>query len=99
MKIDDKKLDHLAKLANLAIADEEREKLKSDMTEILSWVKKLEEVDTENIEPLIHMTQEINRVRDDDEIENLTVEETLQNAAVKKEGYFVVPKVIKKEND
>ena len=99
MKIDDEKLNHLAKLANLTIADDEREQLKSDMTEILSWVKKLEEVDTENVEPLIHMTQEVNRVRDDKEIENLTVEKSLKNAAVEKEGFFVVPKVIKKEND
>jgi len=99
MKIDDATLDKLAKLAKLKIDEDEREKLKADMTAILSWVDKLEEVDTDNVEPILHMTKEVNRVREDENNLNLPVEEALKNASLTVDNYFVVPKVIKSENE
>jgi len=98
MKIDDKTLDRIASLAKINIKDEEREKLKSDMSAILNWVEKLNELDTEDTEPITQMTGEINKLRNDTEVRNVSREEALKNASHKKDGFFVVPKVIRKKN-
>ena len=98
MKIDDKTLDRIAELAKLEINENEREKLKSDMSAILDWVEKLNELDTEGTEPITQMTKEINRLREDSEISNLSNNDALQNAKLKSDGFFVVPKVIRKKN-
>ena len=96
MKIDDKTLDRLADLAKIKIADSERDQLKADMTAILDWVEKLNELDTKNTEAITQMTHEINQLRDDLEIKNFSNDQALANAREKAEGFFVVPKVIKK---
>ena len=98
MKIDDKTLDRIAALAKIEINQNEREKLKSDMSDILDWVEKLNELDTEDTEPITQMTNEINRLRDDSEVKNLSKNDALQNAKLKSKGFFVVPKVIRKKN-
>lgn len=98
MKIDDKTLDRIAVLAKIEINEHEREKLKSDMSSILDWVEKLNELDTEDTEPITQMTKEINRLRDDNEVKNLSNIEALENAKIKSDGFFVVPKVIRKKN-
>ena len=99
MIIDDSTLNKIAKLASIKIDDSERVKLKDDMTAILSWVDKLNEIDTSNVEPITHMTGEKNRVRKDEYNENIPVAKALQNARLKLDNYFIVPKVINKENE
>ena len=99
MIIDDDTLSKIAQLANIKIADNEREKLKNDMTAILSWVDKLNEIDTSSIEPITQMSKENNKVRGDENNHNLSVEDALKNARVKSDNYFVVPKVINKDNE
>ena len=99
MIIDDDTLSKIAQLANIKIADNEREKLKNDMTAILSWVDKLNEIDTSSIEPITQMSKENNKVRQDENNHNLSVEDALKNAQVKSENYFIVPKVINKDNE
>ena len=96
MKITDEMLDNIANLAKLKIHPDEREELKKDMTSILEWVDKLSEVDISDIEPLLHISAEQNRVRDDENPENISKEDALKNAPIEKDGFFVVPKVIKK---
>jgi aspartyl-tRNA(Asn)/glutamyl-tRNA(Gln) amidotransferase subunit C len=96
MKIDNTTLDKLAKLAKINIKEEEREKLIADMSSILDWVEKLNEVNTDGVEPITQMTHEINRFRSDEVSHNLTSEEALKNASKKVDDFFVVPKVIKK---
>ena len=96
MKIDDKTLDKIAGLAKIKIADNEREKLKSDMSAILDWVEKLNELDTETTKAITQMTDEINQLRNDDEVNNSSNEEAVKNAREKSDGFFVVPKVIRK---
>ena len=96
MKIDDKTLDRLAQLAKIEIDESEREKLKADMTAILDWVEKLNELDTEDTQAITQMTSEINRLRRDSTVNNFSNEQATQNAQQKKDGFFVVPKVIKK---
>lgn len=98
MRIDDKTLDKIAELAKLEIADNEREKLKSDMSAILDWVDKLNELDTENTEAITQMTKEVNKLRADNESQNISNENALANAKQSSDGFFVVPKVIRKQN-
>ena len=99
MIIDDETLNKIAQLANIKVADSDREKLKNDMTAILAWVDKLSEIDTSKIEPITHMTQEKNKVRLDDDNHNIPVEKALKNAKLKMDNYFVVPKVINKKDE
>lgn len=99
MIIDDDTLNKIARLANIKIEDSEREKLKNDMTAILAWVDKLNEIDTSKVEAITHMTSEKNRVRKDVDEQNIPVAKALQNAKLKSGNYFVVPKVINKNNE
>jgi aspartyl-tRNA(Asn)/glutamyl-tRNA(Gln) amidotransferase subunit C len=95
MKIDDTLLDRLSTLAKLKFEGDERDQIKKDMERMLDLVDKLEEVDTESVAPLIHMTDEVNRLRPDVVSSNTTQEEALKNAPSKDSYYFKVPKVLK----
>ena len=70
------------------------EKMMQDMTAIVSWVEKLNEVDTTGIEPLTTMSHEINALREDKTLTELTKEEVLKNAPLKNDDYFRVPNVL-----
>ncbi len=94
MNIDDHTIDHLAKLSRLTFAQEQKGQIKSDLQNILNLVDKLGELNTEGVEPLIHMTEHINVLRDDVVKESITREEALRNAPKKDSDYFKVPKVI-----
>jgi aspartyl-tRNA(Asn)/glutamyl-tRNA(Gln) amidotransferase subunit C len=96
MKIDDKTLDKIADLAKIEIAESEREKLKTDMSAILDWVEKLNELDTSGTKAITQMTSEINQLRKDNVSGNFSNQQALQNASEKSDGFFVVPKVIRK---
>lgn len=94
MKIDRALLDKIAHLSRLEINDKDAEKTMQDMTEIVEWVEKLKEVDTEGVEPLTTMSFEVNVLRDDVAREHLSHERALLNAPKKDEHYFRVPKVL-----
>ncbi len=96
MKIDDQLIDRLAELSKLEYANDEREKLKSDLQKVLDMVEKLEEVDVDGVEPLIYMTDEKNVLRKDEVTDMVTKTDALLNAPQKDSDYFKVPKVIKK---
>ena len=63
MKVDDKLVERLAHLSRLEFADEAKTKMKSDFEKILHFVEKLEEVDTDGVEPLVYMSSETNVLR------------------------------------
>ena len=96
MTIDNKMVDHLAHLARLEFENESKTEIISDLNKILSFVEKLNELDTENVEPLIYMTDENNVMREDEVILTITQQEALKNAPQKDSDYFKVPKVIEK---
>lgn len=96
MKIDDALVNRLAELAKLEFDDASREEIKQDLSKILSLVEKLQELDTDNVEPLIYLTEETNVLRDDKAERNYPKEEALKNAPDKDSDYFKVPKVLKK---
>ncbi|MGD1847310.1 MAG: Asp-tRNA(Asn)/Glu-tRNA(Gln) amidotransferase subunit GatC [Salibacteraceae bacterium] len=96
MKVDDKLVDHLSHLARLRFEDSAREDIKTDLGRILDFVEKLSELDTDDVQPLIYMTEAENVVREDQSQLTVTKEEALKNAPVKDSDYFKVPKVINK---
>ncbi|MEM7367294.1 MAG: Asp-tRNA(Asn)/Glu-tRNA(Gln) amidotransferase subunit GatC [Bacteroidota bacterium] len=96
MQITDALIDKLAALSKLQFPDEEREAIKADFERMLHFVDKLQEVDTSGVEPLIHVTEEVNHLRQDIPQGQLTTEETLHNAPDHDGQHFRVPKVVKK---
>lgn len=94
MKINRELLDKMAHLARLEFDDKDAEKMMQDMTSIVSWVEKLNEVDTTGVEPLTTMSHEVNALREDKAQPALTRDEVLKNAPLKNEDYFRVPKVL-----
>ena len=94
MKINRELLDKMAHLARLEFDDKDAEKMMQDMTEIVDWVEKLKEVDTNGVEPLTNMSHEINALREDAVKEHLPHERALLHAPKKDEDYFRVPKVL-----
>ena len=95
MQVDKETLQKVAHLARLKIKPEEEPKLIQDLSEILTWVNKLEEVDTEGVEPLTHMTTEVNAMRVDQPEKVIDREAALKNAPKKDDKFFKVPKVLK----
>lgn len=96
MKITDETVEHIAHLARLEFEGEEKGKIKQDLENIITFMEKLQEVDTENVEPLVFMTNEKNRLRDDVAEVTITHEEALKNAPKKDSDYFRIPKVLNK---
>ncbi|WP_426668165.1 Asp-tRNA(Asn)/Glu-tRNA(Gln) amidotransferase subunit GatC [Mucilaginibacter sp. McL0603] len=96
MTIDKETVEKVAHLARLELAEDEKETLIADMSKILGFMAKLNEIDTSGIEPLVYMTSEINVLREDVIKQEITHEEALQNAPKHDENYFLVAKVIEK---
>ena len=94
MKINRELLDKIAHLSRLEFDEKDAEKMMKDMSEIVEWVEKLKEVDTDGIEPLTTMSHEVNALRDDEVKEHLSHERALLNAPKKDADYFRVPKVL-----
>ena len=93
-KIDLNTVDEIAHLARLEFDSAAKKEILKDMNRMLAFVDKLNELDTENIEPLIYMTDETNVLRLDDPEETLTQKQALMNAPKKDSDYFKAPKVI-----
>ena len=94
MKIDKTTLEGIAHLARLEFKDEDAQQMMDDMTNIISWVEQLEEIDTEGVEPLTTMSHEVNALREDINKPHLSHERALKNAPKKDSDYFRVPKVL-----
>jgi aspartyl-tRNA(Asn)/glutamyl-tRNA(Gln) amidotransferase subunit C len=96
MIIDKETVEKVAHLARLELSEEEKDKMIADMSKILSFMDKLNEINTTGVEPLVYMTDEINVFREDVVKQNITHEEALQNAPKHDEKFFLVAKVIEK---
>ena len=84
----------LAHLARLEFNETKEQEMLSDLNKILTWMDKLNELNTDHVEPLIHMTEEVNVMREDVAQNTVTHEEALRNAPKKDSDYFRVPKVL-----
>jgi aspartyl-tRNA(Asn)/glutamyl-tRNA(Gln) amidotransferase subunit C len=96
MKITDETVDHIAHLARLEFKGDAKEAIKSDLENIISFMEVLKEVNTDNVEPLIFMNDEINKLREDNPQVTVTQKEALLNAPKKDSDYFRIPKVLDK---
>lgn len=96
MEIKDEVIDKLADLSRLKFEGAEKENIKADLVRMLVFVDKLNELDTNGVEPLIYMTNEPLQLRKDEIGEELTQKEALKNAPSKDSDYFKVPKVLNK---
>ena len=89
-------VDKLAHLSRLEFNTADKEEIKNDLQRMITFVEKLDELDLEGTEPLLHMSSNINVLRVDEVKGSVTREEALKNAPVHDDKFFKVPKVIKK---
>jgi len=96
MEVNNKLIQEIAKLSKLKFDSSAEEKMIEDMGKMLSFVDKLNEIDTEGVEPLIYMSEEINVLREDEITSEVSQKDALKNAPQKDSDYFKVPTVLKK---
>ena len=96
MEVNDAMVDKLAHLARLKFNDSEKQEIKLDLQRMISFADKLNELDLEGTEPLLHMSDEVNVLRDDEIKGSVSREDALKNAPLHDGQFFKVPKVIKK---
>ena len=97
MEVNDALIDNLANLARLQFDDAEKKEIKKDLQRMITFVEKLNEVDTTGVEPLLHMSDEINVLREDIPSGSVSREEALKNAPKRDSDYIKAPKVIDKK--
>jgi aspartyl-tRNA(Asn)/glutamyl-tRNA(Gln) amidotransferase subunit C len=98
MQIQEETIQHIAHLARLKFEGKDMEAIQKDLSNIVSFMDKLNELDTTGVEPLVFMSEEINVLREDVAQETITVQQALKNAPKKDSDYFRIPKVLDKKN-
>lgn len=96
MHITDETIDHIAHLARLRFEGEAKVAIRQDLDKIINFMGKLSEIPTDEVEPLIFMSDELNVLRDDEAEVTLTQTQALKNAPKKDSDYFRIPKVLDK---
>jgi aspartyl-tRNA(Asn)/glutamyl-tRNA(Gln) amidotransferase subunit C len=96
MKITEEVVDHIAHLSKLEFVGDQKKAIIEDMQNIIAFMDKLSEVPTDNVEPLIFMSDEVNRLRDDVPEVTVSQDEALKNAPKRDSDYFRIPKVLDK---
>lgn len=96
MEVNDALVDKLANLARLKFDENEKIEIKNDLQKMIGFVDKLNELDTTGVEPLLHMSENVNVLRADEVAGSISREEALKNAPLHDDRFFKVPKVIRK---
>ena len=96
MEVNDALIEKLAHLSRLEFNSKEKNEIKNDLQKMIAFVEKLNELDISGVEPLLHMTDEVNVLREDEVKGSIEREEALKNAPEQDGRFFKVPKVIKK---
>ncbi|MBG6235818.1 aspartyl-tRNA(Asn)/glutamyl-tRNA(Gln) amidotransferase subunit C [Pedobacter sp. CAN_A7] len=96
MNIDKETIYKVADLARIEVKEAEVDGLITEMSKILTFMEKLNELDTQDVEPLVYMNPEVNVWRDDIVKQEIRVKEGLMNAAKHNDDFFMVPKIIEK---
>jgi aspartyl-tRNA(Asn)/glutamyl-tRNA(Gln) amidotransferase subunit C len=92
--IQKKDVEHVARLARLALTDAELEKMREQLNGILAYIEKLNALDTQGVEPTSHAVPMVNVMRDDEERPCLPRDEALANAPDRAGEFFRVPRII-----
>jgi aspartyl-tRNA(Asn)/glutamyl-tRNA(Gln) amidotransferase subunit C len=96
MEVNDQMVDKLANLSRLEFNSAEKTEIKNDLQRMIAFVEKLNELNLDGVEPLLHMSDEMNVLREDEIKGSVSRAEALKNAPEHDEQFFKVPKVIKK---
>ncbi|HVF93450.1 MAG TPA: Asp-tRNA(Asn)/Glu-tRNA(Gln) amidotransferase subunit GatC [Sphingomonas sp.] len=94
MSVDTATVNKIARLARIAITEEEASRLAPELDNILGWIEQLGEVDTAGVEPMTSVIPNILRLRDDVVTDGGVREQLMANAPQAEHGFFSVPKVI-----
>ena len=94
MSVTNEQVRHIARLARIAMTEEELERLAPELNNILGWVEQLGEVNTDGVEPLTAVIEQKLRLREDAVTDGDIREDVLANAPEPQHGFFGVPKVI-----
>ena len=94
MSVSNEQVRHIAKLARIAMSDEELARLGPELNAIIGWVEQLAEVDTDGVEPLTAVIDQKLRLREDEVTDGDIRDQVLANAPEAQHGFFAVPKVI-----
>ncbi|HEU4957350.1 MAG TPA: Asp-tRNA(Asn)/Glu-tRNA(Gln) amidotransferase subunit GatC [Sphingomicrobium sp.] len=94
MSVNADQVRHVARLARLALGDDEIDRMVPELNNILGWVEQLGEVDTDGVEPLTAVIENRLRLRDDVVSDGDCRDDILKNAPDAQHGFFAVPKVI-----
>ncbi len=90
-------IERLSKLALLELSEEEKEKLSKQLGDILDYFAKLDDIDTDNVDPTTHPIEGLSNVfREDEPWESLSNEEATKNSKYRQDGYFKAPRILKK---
>lgn len=98
MEVNEELVRKLCELSALEYKPEESLAIRQDLERMLAFVDKINEVDTSNVEPLIHISMEVNRFRADEPQAPTSHEDALKNAPKRDSDFFRVPKVIDKRD-
>ena len=96
MEVNDALVDNLAKLSRLTFNAQEKEIIKTDLQRMIEFVDKLKEIDTTGVEPLMHMSDAVNVLREDKVQGSISRDEALKNAPDSDGVFIKVPKVIER---
>ena len=94
MTIDLKTVKHISKLSRISIDDQKAKKLEKDLNSIFKWIEKLNELNTDKVEPLSSIAETTLRFRKDQILSKNIREDILKNSPKDNKDYFVVPKVV-----
>ena len=96
MKITNEIIDHISHLARLEFNGDDKAEIKADMEKIISFMDQLKKVETDDIKPLVSVSENNNILREDIAIKTIDKAEAFANAPKKDSDYFRIPKVLKK---
>ena len=94
MAIDLKTVKHISKLSRISVNDEKAKKLEKDLNSIFKWIEKLNELNTDEVEPLTSISETTMRLRKDKITSKNIREDILKNSPKDNKDYIVVPKVV-----
>ena len=94
MTIDLKTIKHISKLSRISVDDEKAKKLAGDLNSIFDFIKKLNELNTDNVEPLTSVAETTLKLRADEVKSKNIRDQILKNSPEENEDFFVVPRVV-----
>jgi len=94
MSVDRATVRRIARLARIAITDDEAKRLEQELSGILDWVAQLDEIDTSSVDPMTRVAAMTMKMRKDEVTDGFCADDILKNAPKVDDHYFVVPKVV-----